>query len=304
MTRSSKILAKKATVLLGPVFLFLFCLYLFLPTLRKSVTGWNLGMVSYDRDNMVVYAPTQKQSRAVWGAFNEFETVFRNEFKGKLDLSDTRRLRIHLFRTRANMSEYFETKYHSPLPHNAGFYDQSDQAIALSMTPNTTDLKRAIRHEAVHYFLQSGTNVTSPRWSPWLNEGIASVYEHYRPVKQPDGSKKWKIPLDTVRKTFVAPFKDVGLKTLDLKPLDKFMSISDDEFRSANNTRYYRQSSLLVYYLKERYPDTFWRYFQYEKQPGRANPEVLSRMLGKDLSTLQQEIERWLKDVRMPGPRQ
>ncbi len=304
MTRSSKTLAKKTTLLLGPVFMFMLLLYLFLPALRNYVMRENLDMVSYDRGNLVIYAPDKQTSQEVWTTFRDFQKRFRKKFRGNLNLSHPRRLRIHLFRSRSDMSGYFETKYHTSLPHNAGFYDQSDQSIALSMNADQEEVNNAIRHEAVHYFLQRGTVVKSPAWSPWLNEGLASVFEHYRQVRNPDGSTEWTIPVSTVRRRFIAPFKNSGLKQFDLIPLKKFLSIPEEKFRSRGNTIYYRQASLLVYYLKERYPDAFWRYFRREKKPGRTSPSVLERMLEKDLSTLERELKQWLESVELPGPSQ
>ncbi len=299
MIHSKKTLAKKATVLLGPVFLILFAMYLFLPSIRKYVIRQNLGMVSYDRENLVVYAPEEEQTREIWKTFRDYEKAFRERFRGRLNFSNNRRLRIHLFRNRSEMSEYFETKYHTSLPHNAGFYDQSDQAIALTMTPDREDLKNAIRHEAVHYFLQSGTRNKSPRWSPWLNEGLASVFEHYQEIERPDGSVEWGIPRETVIDEMISPFRDSGFRSMELIPLKEFINVKEKKFRSANNAIYYRQSTLLVFFLLSKYPDAFWAYFEHEKKTGPTNPGVLVRMLGKDLASLEEELKSWVREPQL-----
>lgn len=173
MSRSNKGLARKIGVVVAPALLFLLFLYLVLPTARKYYVKSQLDLVAVERDNVIVYAPNRATAKRVFNTYEAFRTEFVQHFDHLLQ-PPGKRLRIHIFETKNDLSRYYERKRNQPLHQNSGFYDPSDESIAIVQAEEDV-LNRAVRHEAVHYLMHSGVSSSSPDWSPWLSEGLASV---------------------------------------------------------------------------------------------------------------------------------
>lgn len=290
MDRSSKAFIRKAGVVLAPAFLFLLFLYLILPSARKYYVKTQLDLKAVDRENVIVYAPDRDIANDVYNTFDTFRTEFLQRFDGLLNPPE-KRLRIHIFKTKKDLSRYYEWKRNKPLHQNSGFYDPSDEAIAIVQSEKHV-LNRAVRHEAVHYFMHSGTSSSSPDWSPWLSEGLASVYELYEHDSDSPTDRKWTLPEQGLW-YIIRPY--VQGKPLK-KPIGAFLDIPHNKFREKDNREYYFQSRLLVCFLMNRYPDRFWDYVRYEMKNGPTGSDVFSRIIGKP-DQIQQELTRWVRQV-------
>lgn len=287
MSPSNKVLIRKVAVVLAPAFLFLLFLYLFLPYARKHYVQLSWDMTAVEHENIVVYAPNRSLAEHVRKTFTEFRTVFLREYRGTLD-PDRKPLRIHVFEDGDQLSEYYSQKKNRKLPNNSGYYDPTDQAIALELVSKPV-LDRAIRHEAVHYLMDMAGSSTE--WSTWLSEGLASVYQHYEITTGRDGTLQWRLTPEE-RRMILDPYGNA----VDMpRSIEDFLRVNEKNFRHHNNRAFYRQARLFVYFLLNEYPSSFWEYVEYERQNGPGRVEDFRRVVGAP-DRLERELKRWVRN--------
>jgi hypothetical protein len=143
-------------------------------------------------------------------------------------------------------------------------------------------------HEMVHPYIDANL----PDAPPWVNEGMASLYEH---VREKDGriygNLNWRLP---------------GLQSAlaadDVPSFKWLTSQSTDEFYGEDPGTNYSQSRYLCYYLQEK--GLLRQFYQELEANIEADPTgyaTLRRVLGEpDMHAFQKGWEAWV--LKLPAP--
>lgn len=273
---------KKWGILLSPLLLFLLAMHWGLPVLRRNYQEAQLGLSASKNNDLVIFSKDSVNDDQIRTEFRQFRNAFQKVFAPFLDLKDLSRIRVYLFTNQEAFESFFETKFQEDLPNNAGFYDPTDRIISTFETEDDANYLRAIQHEAVHLFLEAGTERPDVLWNPWFNEGIASLFE------------KLEVSGKEVKISGISKEAFLYLQDANLLPLEQLLSSSGGHFRSRKNLIYYYQSEALIFYLLANYPDRFWSYFQYEQQEGRARKHRFEEIFGKPIADIETEFLSWL----------
>lgn len=160
-----------------------------------------------------------------------------------------------------------------------GFYSPCRQAIYVNLSLGNGTLV----HEMVHAFMEA----TFPACPTWLNEGLASLYEHTDLSKGGlQGRVNWRLPR---LKTAIARNKTI--------PFQELFAESQGEFYDDKSVGlHYAMARYLCYYLQEKgLLETFFHAFLARQEEDPTGLQTLQSVLGeKDLPAFQ---TRWEKEV-------
>jgi hypothetical protein len=279
---------RKISVVAAPALLFLLFLYLVLPGARKYYVRSSLDLKAVEKENVIVYAPDESTARNVKNTFTRFRTAFYDRFPLQLEPAGER-VRIHVFENGEQLSDYYSQKTNDRLPHNSGYYDPKDHSIALEKVEQGV-LEHAVKHEAVHHFLEQGKITSAPGLSPWLSEGLASLYQHYAITSASDGNSSWQLPSSAEQAILLPYAASVQLE----QSLDAFLRVQGDDFQEEGNRAFYRQARLLVFFLVEEHSETFWKYVRYELSNGGDQVGAFRRIVGEP-EQVQEELKQWVR---------
>ncbi len=286
---------KKVGIVAGPLLLLFAAMHFFLPDLRRSYDQYQVGLPVHRSGNVEVYAENEELARLIMEEFQRFRSAFSRIFGDRLPLDDLPKTRITLFPSEESFQNYYRKKWQENLPNNSGYYDPSDGVIAVIDQGNPERIRRSIRHEAVHLFMNSGASAAKPRWSAWLNEGLATVFEH---VEYKNGESQ-------IGNLSPANFNAIPRTEAEKEswiPLPRLLEVSEKAFRRSGNRQVYYESGLLVYYLLSRYSERFWKYFRYEKSSNGGGKKAFERIIGIPLDRIDEELIRWYQKATVTGP--
>lgn len=282
ISRKNQLRIKKWSIITGPILLLVLVMHWGLPLLRTEYEEQKLGLKATRSKHLMMFSNDRKATRRLRREFVQFRSAFTRIFRPHLSLSDRDLIRIYLFPNQSSFETHYENKFQKDLPNNSGFYDPSDRIISTVHTDDQRTNRRSIRHEAVHLFLESGTSARNPRWSPWFNEGISSLFERLRITE--NGAR-----ISGIRKEAF-----FFLQNAQQIPIRSLFHAKNSHFRSDNNLVYYYESEALVFYLLKQYPEQFWKYFHYEKQENAARPKQFEKIFDMSLSELEKDFKTWL----------
>ncbi|MBI2899416.1 MAG: hypothetical protein HYY17_04480 [Planctomycetes bacterium] len=153
-------------------------------------------------------------------------------------------IRIHLLDSHHELEERGLKSLNSDLANNGGFFLPPKLEIALVLTRHDADDERGLRHEMMHALMHlSRPDAPFPTW---LSEGMASYFEHSRPVEG-----KWRAGgTSRDRPQLQNPL-----------PLTQVLGARATDFMGEQNRSFYQSSHLLVAYLVEREPQKFFEFY-------------------------------------------
>lgn len=166
-----------------------------------------------------------------------------------------------------------------------GFYLQSKAALVMNIATGSGTLV----HEMFHAFVS--TNF--PDMPPWVNEGLASLYEQCGERDgQIVGYTNWR--LAGLKKAI-----HTG-KTLPLKDL---CSLSAEQFYGRGSGIHYAQARYLFYYLQEQgLLRTFYTAFEADRREDPSGYATLLKTLDvDDADAFLQQWQKWCLGLKFPG---
>ena len=191
-------------------------------------------------------------------------------------------LDIWLFKDDESYREHALEFFHDEPSSPYGYFLASGHALIMNIGTGGGTLV----HEIVHPFME--TNF--PACPPWLNEGLASLYEQSGDKGgHIVGYTNWRLP---------------GLQEViregDLSSFQSLFALTAEQFYGARSGRNYAQARYLCYYLQEKglLVDYFKKFSAsvYEDYTGY---KTLQEVLGeKDMAAFQKRWEAWVLTLR------
>jgi hypothetical protein len=176
--------------------------------------------------------------------------------------------------------EWFNTIPDTPY----GYYLNEQRALVMNIKPGYGTLT----HELVHPFMEEAWKDAPP----WLNEGLASLFE--QPAEEKGhmvGHVNWRLPglLDDFKHNEVLSFQ-------------KLAHLSNDEFYSDGPGDHYAQARYLCYWLQEKgLLIKLVRRAQELKDKDPTGWDALREVLGDDPEAAFKEWEKFVKGLSYPS---
>ncbi len=251
--------------------------------LVKAENGPNFAkMTEYSTEHYVVQ--TDMDREVCIEAAKLLEQMYRG-YRLHLESSpekDRKKFRVYLFSGESNFQHYAEDVFGGGHVSAAGLYSPVLKQLLIWNLPDREEMFNTFQHEGFHQYLDR----MMPDPPVWLNEGMASYFEHVEYVKG-----KWK---EGQKDSYhVATLRKKGLM-----PLAQYVRLSHREFRTEEfELRNYAQGWLLTHYLRNsnrKNLELFRQIFEElcEAEDGQA---CVDRILADvNLSAMHKELEKHL----------
>jgi len=146
-----------------------------------------------------------------------------------------KKFRVYLFSGESNFQRYAEDVFGGGHVSAAGLYSPVLKQLLIWNLPDREEMFNTVQHEGFHQYLDR----MMPDPPVWLNEGMASYFEHVEYVKG-----KWKEGQKDHYHISV-------LRKQGLMPLSQYVRLGNREFRTEEfEARNYAQGWLLTHYLR------------------------------------------------------
>ncbi|WP_372366849.1 DUF1570 domain-containing protein [Candidatus Uabimicrobium sp. HlEnr_7] len=276
-------------VVLLPLFTVVFVLKIFLPMISKQVRTSQFGNDKSICETTHFYTLTKKipeSPKDVAISCENFYSAFVEEHKSQIAFKELEnKIEVFFFGNRKEFDEYYKKQYMRSIPHNAAFYSPLQQRIVLYWNNNT---RETLYHELTHMILDIAVNFHEPQFSVWFNEGLAMYFEKY--TVQNGALIVGDLDKDAVL------FVRQAYKNRLFVPLTALCQSQSADFRSSQNSIYYYESYLFIYFLKHvKGNDIFLRYFKEEGKSGPCSPYALSNILQKPNVEIEKEFLAYFK---------
>lgn len=292
---------KKGSVILLPILLIIGGFHLFLPYVKTSYISARTGLTAYSASGIQVFAGDQEIREEVVNTYDRFRRAFKEQYGDVLHFDRVPPGRILIFEDSTRFEQYFSSKWQENLPNNSGYYDPTSGEIAIVNPGQKSLLRRAVRHEATHMFLRTAAPGGDRDWSPWFDEGFASVYEHMYRLEDGEGQIG-----GFGRDALLHLIHSLSGESGDAEdggwiPLENLVRANHNRFRSKGNRQYYYQSKALVFYLLKNRPRPFRELFLRESNSEHVPPRTIEALLEQDLEDLDRELREWLRNQQVGG---
>ncbi len=212
-----------------------------------------------------------------------FYQAFQAAVGESLGLSEVRGpVTVICFPDKASLSWYVEKKFLHTFDYNAGYYEHESRTIALYRTD-----PEGLFHEAVHMALHLG----NPHWeaaiSPWVNEGLAQLFEGARVQ---DG----RLNVDGPSANALAA--QVLLLSGEFPSLEQLLGSTNKAYESKDNDKVYLGSFALADYLWHRHQEAFLGYVARELKSGQIRSELLYSALRMSPAELETSLTAWVQE--------
>ena len=196
-------------------------------------------------------------------------------------------IRIYLFKDKKSYQYHTKHLFGKTPKTPFGFYLSSEKTIVTNIATGEGTLV----HEIVHPFLEENF----PKCPPWLNEGLASLYEQCG-EKQGRiwGYTNWR--LSALQR---------AIRQGSLPSLLSMMKASQEEFYGENSSLYYAQARYLLYYLQQQGKLTvFYHSFLKHREKDPFGIKTLQKVLSfSSYEEFQKEWETFVLKLRYPPSR-
>ncbi|MHC4164503.1 MAG: hypothetical protein ACYSUM_20465 [Planctomycetota bacterium] len=133
-----------------------------------------LGIVE---DDLIVIAPSRAEADEAAATVRGFRRALVEEYGDLLGIPQLHRMVVVQFSSGDRLREYAgDRMLHDPER------DTDPQRGAIFLPPESEP--RTLRHEVVHWVVDTAHGGTDP-YSPWLNEGLAQLFEIFDPEARP-----------------------------------------------------------------------------------------------------------------------
>lgn len=188
------------------------------------------AVVGVDEDGLIVVAGDRAQAAAAAAEVRDFRRVLAARYADLLGKPAFDRMVIVVFPDALNVQAYAGANARMDRGAAGKLHGYTDPTRGAVFVP--ADAIGTLRHETVHWVMETARGATSPPYSPWLSEGLAQLFETFDPAR-PGPPKPPRI----------------ALRDLDV---DRLIRIEDyGEFLGRDDQRNYEEALVLAAFLFE-----------------------------------------------------
>jgi len=246
--------------------------------------------IAVDRDGLIVIAPDRAWGVAAGDDVTRFRSALIENYSDLLGPGRDQRIVVVLFSTLLQLQTLAGRG--APLgpgdTANLHGYTEADKA-AIYLPPGSS--LDTLRHETVHLLMGQSQRGTV-RFSPWLTEGLAQLFEHYDPDsgRAPGIGEKTRFWLRRTR---------TG-ESLDIKRL--LALVDYGEFTGKESMRNYQDALILTAFLFQERPRAKLRdYIEGERRQPEDRDVLFHRIYAYDTDEFQSDLRKFIAREKRRG---
>ena len=212
--------------------------------------------------------------------------AYRALTKTFFDAKPDRPIAVYLFRDKRTYEDYCVRRYGEKPSTPYGFYQPAERKLVMNIATGSGTLV----HEIVHPLLAADF----PAAPPWLNEGMASLYEMCQLTDDRiRGCVNWRLP-----------FLQEAVEKKTLIPLRELVALPSGEFYRRYSVPYAESRYLCMYLQEKGLLVRLYKAFRAaakEADPAKRDATgaaTLEAVTGKTLEDLQSEWLAWVATLR------
>jgi hypothetical protein len=138
-----------------------------------------------------------------------------------------------------------------------------------------------LRHETVHWFMETARRAEAPGYSPWLSEGLAQLFETFDPDARPPG-----------------PPRVEGVRLPKGLDVDRLIRIDDYGRFLVEGPRNYAEARVLAGFLFATRPKELEAYVNVERRTEEGRPEAFERIFDVKGEAFRRDLQAFIARLR------
>lgn len=141
------------------------------------------AVVGVDRAGLIVVAQDVETAREAEARVRGFRDTLASAYTDLLGVPRFERMVVIVFPDVLSLQAYAGASAGFGRGAAGNLHGYTDGAHGAVFVPS--DAIDVLRHETVHWFMETARDATGPRYSPWLSEGLAQLFETLDPEAVP-----------------------------------------------------------------------------------------------------------------------
>ncbi len=235
------------------------------------------AVVGIDEEDLIVVALDRAQAIAAAAEVRDFRRALTKGYADLLGTPRFERMVIVVFPDAKSVQAYAGESARMDRGAAGKLHGYTDPAHGAVFVP--ADALETLRHETVHWVMETARSPTAPPYSPWLSEGLAQLFETFDPL---DGK-----PPRLGR----APARDLDV--------DRLIHIEDyAEFLGPEIHRNYDEALVLCAFLFETRGKELREYMAGERGSADSRPFVFRKTFGHDKEPFRRDLAEFIARLR------
>jgi hypothetical protein len=237
------------------------------------------AVVGIDEKGLIVVAPDREQARAAAEEVREFRKALAARYESLLGKPRFARMVVVVFPSAEDLQAYAGAAADFDRGAEGQLDGYTDPKLGAVFVP--ADGIETLRHETVHWFMETARDPTGPRYSPWLSEGIAQLFETLDPL--------------------AVPPRPPGIGPLRLPhgiDVDRLIHIEEYGEFLEEGQRNYREALALAAFLFETRPEQLRKYADAERKSSETRPLVFRGIFKSHEVPFQRDLAEFIARQR------
>lgn len=229
--------------------------------------------------DLIVIAPDSMEARAAADEVRDFRRALEERYTDLLGKPRFARMVIVVFPDVESLQRYAGASADFDRGAEGHLGGYTDAKLGATFVP--AEAIETLRHETVHWFMETARDPTGPRYSPWLSEGLAQLFETLDPYASPP-----------------RPPRVEGLLLPQGLDVDRLVRTDDYAEFLRDGQRNYAEALALAGFLFETRPDELKRYVDAERSSSESRPIAFRRIFKSDEEPFRRDLAAFIARLR------
>jgi hypothetical protein len=235
------------------------------------------AVVGVEEEDLLVIAADTGEARAAAGEVRDFRRAVVAGYKDLLGVPRFERMVVVVFPDAESVQAYAGRSARVDRGASGKLHGYTDPLYGAVFVPR--DAIGTLRHEAVHWVMETARGPGAPPYSPWLAEGLAQLFESFDP-RDPRPPRPGRVPV----------------RDLDV---DRLIHVETHAaFLGEDVERNYAEALLLCGFLFETRGKELKEYVAAERSSADSRPLVFRRIFRHDQEPFRRELAEFTAGLR------
>lgn len=236
------------------------------------------AVVGVDEKGLIVIAGDREQALLAAAEVRDFRRVLAARYGDLLGVPRFERMVVGIFPDVERLQAYAGASMRADRGAAGLLQGYTDPVRGAVFVP--ADAVGTLRHETVHWVMETARNPAAPAYSPWLSEGLAQLFETLDPLADPPEPPR----------VFASPGGDVDV--------DRLVHMEEyGRFVAEDGLRNYRDALLLCAFLLEKRPADLREYVEQERTSAVGRPLLFRERFAYDREPFRSEFAAFIGRV-------
>jgi len=232
--------------------------------------------VMVDEKDLLVIAADAQDAQAVTAEVRDFRRVLVDRYKDLLGTPRFARMVVIVFPDAQSVQAYAGKSARVDRGTSGQLQGYTDPLYGAVFVPR--DAIATLRHETVHWVMETARSAGAPQYSPWLSEGLAQLFETFAPQHPEPPSP--------------------GPTNVRFIDVDRLVGIqSHAEFMGPLVHQNYAEALLLCGFLFKTREKELLRYMDAERRSEDNRPLAFRKIFESDPESFRRDLEAYLKKL-------